>query len=51
MKRFLETLSASELAPILNSIKDAIFIDSSEGYALWCNEACRELYKVDPDEI
>lgn len=51
MKRFLETLSVSELAPILNSIKDAIFIDSSEGYALWCNEACRELYKVDPDEI
>ncbi len=51
MKRFLDTLSASELIPILNSINDAIFIDSSEGYSLWCNEACKELYKVNPDDI
>lgn len=51
MKRFLDTLSASELIPILNSIKDAIFVDSSDGYSLWCNEACKELYKVNPDEI
>lgn len=51
MKRFLDTLSAVELVPILNSIDDAIFIDSSEGYALWCNEACRELYKVGPEDI
>lgn len=51
MKQFLDTLSAVELVPILNSIDDAIFIDSSEGYALWCNEACRELYKVGPEDI
>lgn len=51
MQRFLETLSASELIPILNSISDAIFIDNSDGYSLWCNEACEELYKVTPDEI
>lgn len=51
MERFLEKLSDGELIPILNSIKDAIFIDSSEGYSLWCNDACRELYKVNPDDI
>ncbi len=51
MKRFLDALSAVELISILNSIDDAIFIDSSEGYALWCNEACRELYKVGPEDI
>lgn len=47
----MEKLSDGELLPILNSIKDAVFIDSSEGYSLWCNDACRELYKVNPDEI
>lgn len=51
MEKFLDTLSASELIPILNSINDAIFIDSSDGYSLWCNEACGELYKVNPDDI
>ena len=51
MEKFLDTLSASELIPILNSINDAIFIDSSDGYSLWCNKACRELYKVNPDDI
>lgn len=51
MEKFLDTLSASELIPILNSIDDAIFIDSSDGYSLWCNEACKELYKVDPGDI
>ncbi len=51
MKQFLDTLSTVELISILNSINDAIFIDSSEGYALWCNEACRELYKISPEDI
>lgn len=51
MERFLETLSVSELIPILNSVKDAVFIDSSDGYSLWCNDACQELYKVTPEEI
>ncbi len=51
MDRFLKTLSVNELIPILNSIKDAVFIDSSDGYALWCNNACKELYKINPDEI
>ena len=51
MERFLETLSVSELIPILNSIKDSVFIDSSDGYSLWCNDACQELYKVTPEEI
>ena len=51
MERFLETLSVRELISILNSIKDAVFIDSSDGYSLWCNDACQELYKVTPEEI
>lgn len=51
MEKFLDTLSASELIPILNSINDAIFIDSSDGHSLWCNEACQELYKVSPEDI
>lgn len=51
MERFLETLSVSELIPILNSVNDAVFIDSSDGYSLWCNDACQELYKVTPEEI
>ena len=51
MERFLETLSVSELIPILNSITDAVFIDRSDGYSLWCNDACQELYKVTPEEI
>lgn len=51
MDRFLESLSVSELISVLNSIKDAVFIDSSDGYSLWCNNACRELYRVTAAEI
>ena len=48
MERFLETLSVSELIPILNSINDAVFIDSSDGYSLWCN--CL-LYTSPPPQV
>jgi TyrR family helix-turn-helix protein len=37
--------------PILDSISDAVFIDSKDGIALWCNKACYDLYKVLPEEI
>ena len=40
-----------ELFPILDSISDAVFIDDSSGYALWCNKACMDLYKVAPKDV
>ncbi|MEG0830088.1 MAG: sigma 54-interacting transcriptional regulator [Anaerovoracaceae bacterium] len=51
VKRFIKTLSKEDLLPILDSIVDAIFIDSCDGYSLWCNKACEELYKVRPEDI
>lgn len=51
MKRFLDTLTIDELLPILDSISDAVFIDSSDGHSLWCNKACKELYEVVPEDI
>lgn len=51
MGNFLDSLTVEELLPILDSIDDAVFIDSSDGYALWCNKACEELYEVKQEEI
>ena len=51
MKRTSEEFSAQDLIPVLNSIKDAIFIDDANGNTIWCNNACIELYKIDLDEI
>lgn len=51
MEEFLKTFKVDELFPILDSISDAVFIDSSEGISLWCNKACFELYEVLPKDI
>ncbi|MBN7772828.1 sigma-54 interaction domain-containing protein [Clostridium aminobutyricum] len=51
MREFLDAFHSDELLPILDSISDAVFIDSKDGIALWCNKACYELYKVSPEEI
>lgn len=51
MEKFGDTLTVEELLPILNSIDDAVFIDSSDGHSLWCNKACEALYKITPEEI
>ena len=40
-----------EILPILETITDAVFIDSNEGICLWCNTACEELYDTDMEEI
>ncbi len=51
MNRYIEKLDSWELFPILDSIKDAIFIDDANGYTLWCNKACEEMYKVKLESI
>lgn len=40
-----------EFTPILDSISDAVFIDDKDGYALWCNKACYDLYKITPSDL
>ena len=40
-----------EILPILESISDAVFIDSSDGICLWCNSTCEEVYDVDMHHI
>lgn len=47
----INNLSSWELLAILDSIDDAVFIDDSDGIAIWCNEACQELYKVTPKDV
>ena len=41
----------SEILPILESISDAVFIDSSEGVCLWCNTTCEEVYDIEMEQI
>lgn len=50
-KEILSALSIHDLAPILDSISDAIFVDDAQGYTLWLNRASEELYKIDRKEI
>lgn len=47
----IKNLSSWELLAILDSIDDAVFIDDSDGIAIWCNKACEELYKVKPKDV
>lgn len=47
----IKNLSSWELLAILDSIDDAVFIDDSDGIAIWCNKACQELYKVTPKDV
>jgi PAS domain S-box-containing protein len=47
----IKNLSSWELLAILDSIDDAVFIDDSDGIAIWCNDACQELYKVTPKDV
>lgn len=50
-KNALSALSIDELIPILDSIRDAIFIDDAQGYTIWINKASEELYKIKRKEI
>ena len=40
-----------DLFPILDSIDEAIFIDDSNGYALWINKAAEEIYRINKKNI
>lgn len=44
-------LKSEDLIPILDSIRDCIFIDNADGYALWINSAGEELYRIKKEEI
>ncbi len=45
------TINIEELLPILDGISDAVFIDDRNGYCLWCNKACEELYKISSYDV
>lgn len=45
-ERNTNQIESWELLPILDSIQDAVFIDDADGYTLWCNKACEEMYKI-----
>ena len=44
-------INIGEILPILDSISDAVFIDSNEGICLWCNSTCEDVYDVDMEDI
>lgn len=50
-RKIVDEFSAWEFQSILDSVNDAIFIDDKDGYTLWCNKACFDLYKITPDEV
>ena len=49
--RMEEQIRLGEILPILDSISDAVFIDSAEGICLWCNNTCEEVYDITMEEI
>lgn len=51
MKNNSMPLPVEELYNILDNIDDAIFVDDADGYAIWLNKACEDLYKIKRDEI
>ncbi|MGI6737643.1 MAG: sigma-54 interaction domain-containing protein [Anaerovoracaceae bacterium] len=50
-KDLFNNFAPQEMASILDSISDAIFIDDSDGFCLWCNRACRSLYDIEPQDL
>lgn len=40
-----------ELTAVLDSIKDAIFIDDKNGITLWCNKTCETLYNISKEDV
>jgi transcriptional regulator with PAS, ATPase and Fis domain len=40
-----------ELTAVLDSIKDAIFIDDKDGITLWCNKTCETLYNIRKQDV
>lgn len=46
-----QSINIGEILPILDSISDAVFIDSNEGICLWCNSTCEDVYDVNMEDI
>ncbi len=51
MAEHLKNLQIDEFVTILDTISDAIFIDSADGNTLWINKACEDLYKISLSDI
>ena len=51
MIRFTENIKLKNILPILDSISDAVFVDDKDGFCIWCNKACEDLYNTSIDEI
>lgn len=49
--RFSDSLKLAKLLPILDSITDAVFIDDKDGFCIWCNKSCEELYNISIDDV
>ena len=49
--RFSDNMKLSKLLPILDSITDAVFIDDKDGFCIWCNKSCEELYNISMDDV
>lgn len=49
--RFSDNLKLAKLLPILDSITDAVFIDDKDGFCIWCNKSCEELYNISIDDV
>ena len=44
-------INLNVLAPILDGISDAVFIDDGSGHCLWCNSSCEDFYKTSFSDI
>lgn len=51
MENITDVFLKSDLLQILNSIKDAVFVDDADGNSIWCNDSCAQLYKINLNEM
>lgn len=51
MIRFTDNIKLANLLPIMDSITDAVFIDDKDGFCIWCNKSCEELYNISIDDV
>ncbi len=51
MPKKTEQFTIEELIAVLDSIKDAIFIDDKDGITSWCNKACESLYNISKKNV
>lgn len=51
MSKKMGQFTIEELIAVLDSIKDAIFIDDKDGITSWCNKACETLYDISKENV